>query len=80
MIGYGKLVYVFLFFSDSIDEWCLDVYLSYVVIGCVKLVCVFCFAVYVNDWRLTLILVYVLICYVKFVCVFVLPLALMMCV
>ena len=43
---------------------------GYVVIGFVKMACVFCFAIFVDDLCLNVMLGYVVIGYVKLVCVF----------
>ena len=60
-------------FAVSVDWFLMS---GSFVIGYVRLVCVFCFAVVVDDWCLYLTLCHVVICYVKVVCAFVLPLLL----
>ena len=43
-------------FSNFVDDWCFTLMFGYVVIGYVKMVCVFCFSVFVDDWCLNVIL------------------------
>ena len=57
-----------------VDDVCLKLMICKLLIGNVKLVCVFVLPFFVDDWCLNLMLGCVVICYINLVCVyFVLP-------